>query len=69
MFFLQAVELFMDGKVQKVVKYYYHHSDQNVVKLKWMHLEGAFAALAMGYLIGSIIFLCEILAYRYQKLK
>ncbi|KAJ8924147.1 hypothetical protein NQ315_006931 [Exocentrus adspersus] len=45
----EAVTLYMDSKIQQVVKYNYHHQDRVVVKLKWSHVQGAFGVLCLGY--------------------
>lgn len=57
----------MDSHVQRAVRYYSitHDKKDNVVKLKWLHVEGAFGILCLGYLL-SIVSLClEIIYYKY----
>lgn len=52
----------MDMSVQRGIYYYSHHTDQqSVVKLKWVHVEGAFAMLTIGLLAATLVFMIEML--------
>lgn len=53
----------MDPTVQKAVKYESLQGGNNVVKLKWMHVQGAFAALALGSALGFIVFILELVQF------
>ncbi|XP_044265395.1 uncharacterized protein LOC123011820 [Tribolium madens] len=47
----EVVFQFMDMSVQRGIKFYTHHTNEhNIVKLKWVHVEGAFAILVLGYI-------------------
>ncbi|XP_030764855.1 glutamate receptor 3-like [Sitophilus oryzae] len=64
----EAATLYLDQTVQKAVKYYLHHQNrQNIVKLKMIHVEGAFGILCFGYLFASVIFVLEIIYYNFSR--
>ncbi|KAK5648841.1 hypothetical protein RI129_003733 [Pyrocoelia pectoralis] len=59
-----AVRIHMDSKVQEIVAYYrasqVKESDSTVVKLTWVHVEGAFGILLSGFLLSIICFVVEV---------
>ncbi|KAJ3648073.1 hypothetical protein Zmor_019909 [Zophobas morio] len=60
-----AVEMSMNTEVQRVVKYYkYHIIEHEVVKLKWSHVEGTFAILALGCTVSLVVFVVELMFQR-----
>lgn len=58
--------LYMDAEVQKAVRYYSmtHDKKDNVVKLKWLHVEGAFGILYLGQLLSILFLILEIFFYK-----
>ena len=56
---LQVVAQYMDMSVQRGIMY--HFQEQTTVKLKWTHVEGAFAILVIGHAASALVFLLEIL--------
>ena len=55
----------MNTEVQRVVKYYkYHIIEHEVVKLKWSHVEGTFAILALGCTVSLVVFVVELMFQR-----
>ncbi|KAJ8981078.1 hypothetical protein NQ317_015301 [Molorchus minor] len=64
----EAIISSMDSIVQKAVKYYYyrHKEEHTLVKLKWVHVEGAFGALCIGCIISIFVFILEIIINRLQ---
>ncbi|KAL1513946.1 hypothetical protein ABEB36_003284 [Hypothenemus hampei] len=66
---LQAATKYINPYVQKVVKYLNHHSRQEyVVKLKMMHVQGAFGILIFGSILAFLVFLSELFHYKFYKL-
>lgn len=61
----------MDLRVQNIVHYYTMVQKEDAgstVKLQWIHVEGTFGILAIGYIISTLVFLLEIVRYkRYSK--
>lgn len=58
--------MYMDSVVQRAVKYFYHHQEHPLVKLKLSHVQGAFGVLCLGYVISTVVFVVEIFS---SKLK
>lgn len=59
--------LYSDVKVQEAVKYYEHHHEKEVIRLKMKHVEGAFGVLIIGMCCAFICFVLELLIYRYYR--
>lgn len=57
--------LYSDAKVQEAVKYYAHHHEKEIIRLKMKHVEGAFAVLIIGSSLAFICFLLEIITHKY----
>ncbi|XP_066142608.1 glutamate receptor ionotropic, kainate 4-like [Euwallacea fornicatus] len=55
----QAAVEYMDQSIQKALKY--HQKSHELVKLKMLHVQGAFAALILGNTIALVIFVLELL--------
>lgn len=55
----------MDSHVQRAVRFYSvtHDKKNNVVKLKWLHVEGAFGILCLGHVLCILVFCIEIVYY------
>lgn len=56
----------MDADVQSAVRYssMIHDKKDNVVKLKWLHVEGAFGILCFGHFLSILIFFLEVGYYK-----
>lgn len=55
----------MDMSVQRGIKYYTHRiRDHPIVKLKWMHVQGTFSILLLGYIMSALVFAIEILSQK-----
>lgn len=57
--------LHSDAKVQEAVKYYAHHHDKEVIRLKMKHVEGAFGVLMIGSSAAIVCFIVELLTHKY----
>ncbi|XP_044265394.1 uncharacterized protein LOC123011819 [Tribolium madens] len=58
----EAVDLYMNAKVQKAVKFYKSNKGQEkkAEKLQWSHVEGPFALLLIGYIVSITFFILEL---------
>lgn len=63
-YILQATMLYMDAEVQQAIKYSTHMDKGGYTKLKWTHVEGAFALLVFGIALGTVCFVFELLIYK-----
>lgn len=60
----------MDADVQSAVKYYsITHDKKNNVKLKWLHVEGAFGILCLGHFFSVVILILETIYFNFIKEK
>jgi hypothetical protein len=58
----------MDMSVQRGIKFYQHRvQEHDIVKLKWIHVEGTFAILLIGYAASTITFFIEIANKRHLR--
>ncbi|KAF5283307.1 hypothetical protein FQA39_LY17354 [Lamprigera yunnana] len=69
----KTTEVHMNSRVQNIVGYYRasqtKEPDHPVVKLQWIHVEGAFGILILGYILSAICFIIELIYYKYSLSK
>ncbi|XP_050306285.1 uncharacterized protein LOC126743299 [Anthonomus grandis grandis] len=62
----EAATQYMDPYVQKAVKYFEHHQqERGIIKLKMLHVQGAFGILVLGNFIALLTFIGEHCYYRF----
>lgn len=59
--------LYMDAEVQQAIKYSTRMDKGGYTKLKWKHVEGAYALLGFGIILSTLCFILEFLTYKASR--